>query len=45
MAHTTKTEHNGPKRRGGAWMPKADAKRLSNRLRRAADRAANKEVN
>lgn len=35
-----KTEHNSAKRGKGAWMRKAEAKRASNRARRANDRRA-----
>jgi hypothetical protein len=44
---TMKTEHNGAKRGSGAvYGRKAEAKRLSNKARRAADKRAttNKEV-
>jgi hypothetical protein len=33
-----KTEHNGAKNGGGAWMKRADAKKNSNRVRRSVDR-------
>lgn len=35
-----KTEHNGAKNGGGAWMRRADAKKISKRARRAADKVA-----
>jgi len=35
-----KTEHAGAKRGRGAWMRKREAKRESNKARRAADRRA-----
>ena len=38
-----KTEHSGPKRAGGFWGTKADAKRQCKRLRRSADRWAVRE--
>jgi hypothetical protein len=34
-----KTEHAGAKNGGGAWMTRAEAKRVSKRKRRQADKA------
>ena len=33
---TIRTEHNGAKNGGGHWGPRADAKQLSKKARRAA---------
>ncbi len=38
-----KTEHNGAKNGGGAWMKRADAKKFSNKARRAAGKKLTKE--
>jgi len=38
-----KTEHSGAKNRGGYWGTRAEAKRLSNKQRRANDRAESRE--
>jgi hypothetical protein len=35
-----KSEHNGPKNGGGAWMKREDAKHQGNRVRREDDKAA-----
>ncbi len=35
-----KTEHAGAKNGGGAWMTRAEAKRVSKRKRRQADKRA-----
>jgi len=33
-----KTEHNGAKNGGGFWGKRAEAKRISNKIRRAAEK-------
>ncbi len=38
-----KTEHNGAKNGGGAWMKRADAKKFSNKARRAAGKKLTRE--
>ena len=38
-----KTEHNGAKNGGGAWMRRVDAKRLSKIARRQNDKRASRE--
>lgn len=46
MAHSIKkSEHNGAKNGGGAWMKRIDAKKESNKVRRANDKVIELEDN
>ncbi len=44
MAKAIKTEHAGAKNGGGYWGKRREAKKVSNKLRREAGKAAAKEA-